>query len=52
MPALTIPQFSLMKDLIRQGFVIAMVAFAVNVSLAKSFAKKNDYEIDSNQVCS
>ena len=52
MPALTMPQFSLIKDLIPQGVVIAMVAFAVNVSLAKSFARKNDYGVDSNQVCS
>jgi len=49
MPALTMPQFSLIKDLIPQGVVIAMVAFAVNVSLAKSFARKNDYGVDSNQ---
>ena len=52
MPSLTIPSFSLMKDVISQSLVISIVAFAVNVSLVKSFAKKNKYEIDSNQVCS
>ena len=51
MPALTIPSFSLIKDLISQSLVIAVVAFAVNVSLVKSFAKKNNYEVDPNQVC-
>ena len=51
MPALTVPSFSLMGDLISQSFIIAIVAFAINVSLAKSFAKKNNYDIDPNQVC-
>lgn len=30
---------------------LAIVAFAINVSLAKLFAKKHGYEVDTNQVC-
>ena len=30
--------------------VIAIVAFAISVSMAKLFAKRNNYEIDANQV--
>ena len=50
MPALTVPSFSLMSELISQSLIIAIVAFAINVSLVKSFAKKNNYETDANQV--
>ena len=31
------------------GFVISVVAFAVNISLAKLFSQKHDYPMDANQ---
>ena len=30
---------------------IAIVVFAVSISMAKILAKKLDYEVDANQVC-
>lgn len=36
--------------LLPQAFTIAIVAFAISVSMAKIFAKRHNYEVDSNQV--
>lgn len=44
------PSFVLMGSIIPDAVVIAIVIFATNVSLAKVFAKRNNYVIDSNQV--
>lgn len=49
-PKPTIPPMQNIADLIPAAFTIAIVAFAVSVSMAKIFAKKHNYEIDSNQV--
>jgi len=32
------------------AFGIAIVAFAINIAMAKMFAKKHGYSLDSNQV--
>ena len=45
------PSFVLMGSMIPDAIVIAVVIFATNISLAKVFAKRNNYVIDSNQVC-
>ena len=37
-------------SLLPNAFTIAVVAFAVSVSMSKIFAKKHNYEIDSDQV--
>ena len=50
MPPLSSPSFSIMSEVLVDGIVIAVVSFAINVSLAKAFAKKNNYTIDANQV--
>ncbi len=39
----------LIPDLIKDSIVIAIVSFAICSSLAKTFAKKDNYTIDSNQ---
>ena len=44
------PSFVLMGSMIPDALVIAVVIFATNISLAKVFAKRNNYVIDSNQV--
>ena len=44
------PSFSLMGSIVPDALVIAVVVFATNVSLAKTFAMRNNYVIDSNQV--
>lgn len=43
------PSFVLMGSMIPDALVIAVVIFATNISLAKVFAKRNNYVIDSNQ---
>lgn len=42
----------LMRKMAPDAIVIAIVIFATNVSLAKTFARRNNYVIDSNQVLS
>lgn len=49
-PAPVLPEFSRLPDFASDAFSIAVVAFAINLSLAKLFAKKHVYSIDSNQV--
>lgn len=44
------PSASLFTSMIPDAVVIAVVIFATNVSLAKVFAKRNNYVVDSNQV--
>ncbi|XP_041459216.1 sulfate transporter-like isoform X1 [Lytechinus variegatus] len=45
----SLPSGVAISDLIGSAIAIAIVGFAVSVSLAKIFASKNDYEIDANQ---
>jgi len=40
-----------MSKIFPDAFVIAVVIFATNISLAKMFAKKRGYSVDPNQVC-
>ena len=49
LPPISIPRSDLVTELIVDGFVIAVVAFAVNVSLAKLFSQKHGYPMDANQ---
>lgn len=44
------PPFYRFTELIPSAITIAIVSFAVSVSMAKIFAKKHNYEIDANQV--
>jgi solute carrier family 26 protein len=39
----------LFKYLIGDAFTIAIVSFALNISMSKYFSKKHNYEIDPNQ---
>lgn len=45
-----LPRFSLIPQLIPDALGIAAVIIAVHISLAKMFAKKLLYKIDSRQV--
>ncbi|CAB4028337.1 sulfate transporter-like isoform X1, partial [Paramuricea clavata] len=49
LPPLSIPRTDLIPEIIVDGFVISVVAFAVNISLAKLFSQKHGYPIDANQ---
>ena len=40
-----------MSNISSDAFVIAVVIFATNISLAKMFAKKRGYAVEPNQVC-
>ena len=40
----------LIKDIFFDAFSIAIISLAINVSLAKLYAERYEYEIDVNQV--
>ena len=44
------PNFELLDNVLLDSIIIGIVAYAVNVSVAKAFSKKNNYKIDPNQV--
>ena len=44
------PDFGDVFGSVGSSIGIAIVAFAISVSMAQLFAKKHDYEVDSNQV--
>ena len=49
-PSVTIPNMNYALLLLQDAFVISIVTFAVTISLAKVFAKRYSYSVDSNQV--
>lgn len=46
----SLPDFSLLPNLVTDSFAIAIVGFSMGVSLAKIFALKHGYTVDGNQV--
>lgn len=44
-----LPDFSLFRDILGNSFAIAMVGYAITISLGKVFASKHGYKVDSNQ---
>lgn len=51
-PQPSAPEFtSSVPSLLPNAITIAVVAFAISVSMSKIFAKKHNYEIDADQVC-
>lgn len=49
LPPISVPRHDLVSGLFMDAFVIAVVAFSVNISLAKLFSQKHKYPIDANQ---
>lgn len=49
MPQPKIPDLSILPSFLLDSFAIAIVSFAITLSLAKLFANKNKYHIDANQ---
>jgi MFS superfamily sulfate permease-like transporter len=43
------PALGLIPSLIKDAIIIAIVSFAICISLAKTYAKKFKYVVDSNQ---
>ncbi|XP_068110921.1 solute carrier family 26 member 6-like [Hyperolius riggenbachi] len=44
-----LPDFSLFSDIVGNAFAIAVVGYAITISLGKVFASKHGYKVDSNQ---
>ena len=44
------PPMSIASDVLGDAISIAIVSFAVNISMAKLFSKKYKYELNANQV--
>ena len=49
-PPVHIPDADNLRSAISDALPIAIISFATTASLTKMFAKKHDYEVDSNQV--
>jgi MFS superfamily sulfate permease-like transporter len=49
-PPPELPSFSLVSEILGDSISLAIVSFAINISMAKMFAKKYKYEISPNQV--
>lgn len=45
------PKTELFAQLVGNAFAIAVVGFAIAISLGKIFALRHGYRVDSNQVC-
>lgn len=45
-----VPNVSIFSDVIGDAFALALVAYAISISLGKTFALKHGYKVDSNQV--
>ncbi|KAK5605370.1 hypothetical protein CRENBAI_025569 [Crenichthys baileyi] len=45
----TVPNLSLFGEVIGDAFALAIVGYAVSISLGKTFALKHGYKVDSNQ---
>lgn len=45
------PKTELFAKLVGNAFAIAVVGFAIAISLGKIFALRHGYRVDSNQVC-
>lgn len=48
-PAPSFPPLQIVPDIIGESFSIAIVSFALNISMAKVFSKKYNYELMPNQ---
>lgn len=44
------PDATLFSKVIGDAFAVAIVGYAINISLGKTFALKHGYKVDSNQV--
>lgn len=50
MPTPKVPALSIISKIIGDSISIAIVSYAINMSIAKLFSKKHKYEIRPNQV--
>jgi hypothetical protein len=45
-----LPPFKIVPDILDCAMNIAIISFALNISISKLFSKKYKYDIDANQV--
>lgn len=45
-----LPEVKVFGEVIGDAFALAMVGYAISISLGKTFALKHGYKVDSNQV--
>lgn len=45
----SLPEISFFSSIVGDAFAIAVVGYAINISLGKTFALKHGYKVDSNQ---
>lgn len=50
MPAPKLPDLSLFSTIFSDAISIAIVSYAINISIVKLYSKKHKYEIGPNQV--
>lgn len=50
LPPPQLPNFSVIGDMIGDGFAIAIVGFAISVSLSKLYGMRYGYSVEPNQV--
>jgi len=49
-PAPVFPPLSRFSEVTGSAFSVAIVSFAVSISMGRLFAKKHNYRLDDNQV--
>jgi high affinity sulfate transporter 1 len=49
LPQPSLPQMNMFTDLVQDSIIIAVVAFAMSISVCNLFAKKYHYEVDANK---
>ncbi|VDM36081.1 unnamed protein product [Hydatigera taeniaeformis] len=52
LPAPVVPTFSYFSDLVPDIFVIAIITFAINAGLVKTYAAEFGYDVLDNQIAS
>lgn len=50
MSAPSVPDVSVFGEVLGDAFALAIVGYAISISLGKTFALKHGYKVDSNQV--
>jgi len=49
LPLPAVPPMTVVKDVLVDGLIIAIVAYTISISMANIFAHKHDYKVDANQ---
>ena len=50
LPLPVIPPTKYLSELIARAVAMAIVGFAISISMAQLFARKHNYQVDANQV--